>query len=240
MLRATTTVCCLTFLLVGCSHLDSKTTRTSEKQVMTISPTAIAESQLRLDGFFYSASKRSSVLKSDLKQCSSSVRTHNELSQIKKCMSGLGYRYYELPDSDYTASKIRLDIRRAIASYNQSLNELNEQMTAALDQKTCLRGELTTQKMHRIRGDITAKELNQIIFFLEKDIRLQEKMIQTIGPWLKDSDSVKRLIDGRQSMIESLKQSKQPISWAAYNLYNHRHIAYDQFIEFIKSQDLRF
>lgn len=244
MLRATTSLFCLTFLLAGCSHLDLKPTSISEKIATIDNTTVTAEShsasKVQLDGFFYNASKRSSALINDLKQCSSSIRTQNELNQIKRCMSAQGYLYYELPNSSYSESKIRLDIRRAIASYNQSLNELNEQMVKALEQRTCLRGELTTQNMHRIHGDISAKELSQIIFFLEKDIRLQEKMMQTVGPWLKDSDRIKRLIEGRRSMIESLKQSKRPISWAAYNLYNHRHISYDRFISFIKSQELRF
>lgn len=244
MRRASTTLCCLALLLAGCSHLDSQTESPFEKPLAITSSSAIALSNptppVRLDGFFYSSSKRSSALINDLKQCSSSIRTQNELNQIKRCMSAQGYLYYELPNSSYSESKIRLDIRRAIASYNQSLNELNEQMVKALEQRTCLRGELTTQNMHRIHGDISAKELSQIIFFLEKDIRLQEKMMQTVGPWLKDSDRIKRLIEGRRSMIESLKQSKRPISWAAYNLYNHRHISYDRFISFIKSQELRF
>lgn len=244
MLRATTSLFCLTFLLAGCSHLDLKPTSISEKIATIDNTTVTAEShsasKVQLDGFFYNASKRSSALNNDLNQCSISIRTQSQLDQIKRCMSAQGYLYYELPNSSFSESKIRLDIRRAIASYNQSLNELNEQMTMALDKKTCLRGELTSQNMHRIRGDISEKELKQIIFFLEKDVRLQEKMMLTVGPWLKDGDRVKRLIDGRKSMIDSLKQSKRPISWAAYNLYNHRHISYDRFIEFIKSQELRF
>lgn len=244
MLRATTSLFCLTFLLAGCSHLDLKPTSISEKIATIDNTTVTAEShsasKVQLDGFFYNASKRSSALKNDLNQCSISILTQSQLDQIKRCMSAQGYLYYELPNSSFSESKIRLDIRRAIASYNQSLNELNEQMAMALDQKTCLRGELTSQNMHRIRGDISEKELKQIIFFLEKDVRLQEKMMLTVGPWLKDADQVKRLIDGRKSMINSLKQSKRPISWAAYNLYNHRHISYDRFIEFIKSQELRF
>ena len=143
MLRASTTLCCLALLLAGCSHLDSQTESPFEKPVAITSSPAIALSNptppVRLDGFFYSASKRSSALINDLKQCSSSILTQNELNQIKRCMSAQGYLYYELPNSSYSESKIRLDIRRAIASYNQSLNELNEQMVKTLEQRTCLR-----------------------------------------------------------------------------------------------------
>ena len=81
------------------------------------------------------------------------------------------------------------------------------------------------------------------------------KIIQTIGMRIEDPEVRAMLCEHGctekgdrvyfapelvAEMIESLKQSKRPISWAAYNLYNHRHISYDRFISFIKSQELRF
>ena len=70
MRRASTTLCCLALLLAGCSHLDSQTESPFEKPLAITSSSAIALSNptppVRLDGFFYSASKRSSALINDL------------------------------------------------------------------------------------------------------------------------------------------------------------------------------
>lgn len=231
----------MSLLLSACQSI----TPVSEKRVYPqhsnlSSDSAISKSAITYEGFFYNPQLPSSLLESNQQSCEESIAVSGHFPSFYRCMMSKGYRYYELPQSVSQESKIRLSIRQSIAKYIEKVDQLNQQMMSALENKTCLRGEETTPTMLRIKGDISSTELKTLMFYINKDIENQEALLEVIGPWLTDSDFMRLQIDRRKSMLSSLQNSQRPISWTLYNFYNHRHAAYDDWIEQIKSQKLKF